>query len=147
MVACDASNRSMSYICTSIDVSMVPVSCHCQVVPGLAAHTARIPASPGASPGDAASMIIGATSELVGGASAGAESGTVGRAPSLVSAVVASGPGPAPDPRAQATAPHSIHPKLTRVTLHEDPSPPSRGADPIARAYLHAASRAPVALL
>jgi len=38
MVAVGESKRSMSYICTSNDVSMVPVSCHCHVVPGEGAH-------------------------------------------------------------------------------------------------------------
>src|SRR4051812_23934769 len=39
MVAVEAPNRSMSYIFTSKELSMVPVSCHCQVVPGAGAQT------------------------------------------------------------------------------------------------------------
>lgn len=34
MVGCGASKRSMSYISTSMLVSMTPLSCHCHVVPG-----------------------------------------------------------------------------------------------------------------
>src|SRR5690349_5154809 len=34
IVACGASNMSMSYIATANDVSIVPDSCHCHDVPG-----------------------------------------------------------------------------------------------------------------
>ncbi len=38
MVAVGVSTRSMSYICTSTLVSIVPESCHCQLVPGDGCH-------------------------------------------------------------------------------------------------------------